>query len=558
MAKRTKAQAEAAFWARITTLGARRAPGARYVNTTTAVPLICAAGHECAPRPADVGQGGGICRRCSKRDLRAEEQFWTRVAELGGRPQPGAVYVNGKKPVPLWCSANHECRPKPTSLQMGQGICRKCTDPRMRRARENFWARVEELGAQAAEGAVYRDRLTPVALTCRAGHDCTPTPDDVIRRSLVCGECGVDRAAAEAGFLLAVAAVGAHLAPGSRYSAPTGRVAMVCANGHPCRPAAADVRPGRAFCPTCLAAERAAVEAQFWQRVADLGGRPAEGAHFYTKSKPVHLLCAEGHPCAPAPMNVLRGVGICQVCASNSPAEAAKAFWARVAELGATPMPGAKYAGKDTPVPLTCQAGHACSPTPANLRRGQGPCLPCFSAEAAAEAEAEFWDLVELQGAAPRPGARYVNGHTPVSLTCPDGHEIACRPGYLRSGGGLCPSCSISHDRVYLLEHPAAGAIKVGIASGTRRVALHQGRGYRLVAQWTGLDHVVATSTERTVLRNWRDAGLAPVTGVPIDGRTETAPAAELTNALACLERLLGPADQQNEQPEPATAALAA
>lgn len=544
MARRTPAEAAAAFWARVDQLNGRPAPGAVFTKVSAPVALVCARGHECTPRPAAVLAGCHICRRCSQYDPAAEAAFWLRVRELGGRAQPGAEYDNANTPVPVWCAAGHDCRPKPKSLQGGQGLCRRCANEAVRITREAFWRRVADLGAHPTRASVYRDRDTPVALVCSAGHPCTPTPAKVIGSFIVCDACGLDRHRAEASFLSSAVDCGARLAPGARFVAGHSRVEMVCAAGHTCTPRPGDVRPGRQFCRSCGATRGDELEADFWARVDELGGRPSAGARYQDQSTPVAVMCAQGHACSPRPSNLRqRGTGLCKICGDNSASAAAAVFWARVVELGATAAPGATYGGRDVPVPLVCAAGHACSPTPKNVRAGQGPCTRCADEEAAALAKEQFWKTVRTHGARRQPGATYTNVGTPVPLICARGHHTAPYPNHVLAGGGVCGQCAVSYDRVYLLEHEQAGAIKVGIASGPKRVAVHRLRGYRLLAQWTGLEHGVAVAAERAVLANWREGGLEPVPGVPADGHTETAPHAARTRTVAALTAQLGPTE---------------
>jgi len=51
----------------------------------------------------------------------------------------------------------------------------------------------------------------------------------------------------------------------------------------------------------------------------------------------------------------------------------------RVAELGAALAPGAAYRCNNTPVPLICAQGHACSPQPTNVIQGHGICGECIA-----------------------------------------------------------------------------------------------------------------------------------------------------------------------------------
>ncbi|MCZ2858182.1 hypothetical protein [Blastococcus sp. VKM Ac-2987] len=85
----------------------------------------------------------------------------------------------------------------------------------------------------------------------------------------------------------------------------------------------------------------------------------------------------------------------------------------------------------------------------------------------------------------------------------------------------------------------------------------HVGRGYRLVAQWVGLDHDAALTAERAVITRWRAAGVEPVATAPRNGVTETAPAALLAGTRAHLGLLLGtPTGDTSSAWSPGDAAL--
>jgi len=190
-------------------------------------------------------------------------------------------------------------------------------------------------------------------------------------------------------------------------------------------------------------------------------------------------------------------------------------------------------------VALICVAGHACAPTPDNLKQGRGPCLTCTSQDPVV-AEATFWSRVAARGGRRAPGAVYVNSSTKVPLICAAGHDCAPRPDSVNHGQGICDECAATFGRVYLLLHSAAGVLKVGVASGPVRVRRHVARGYRLIAQWTGVEHDAARAAERSVLTRWRAAGIDAVAAAPRNGRTETAPARHLLATRAQLGLLLG------------------
>jgi hypothetical protein len=228
-ARRTPEQAKAAFLALVAEHGGELAEGAAYRDTRTPVDLVCREGHACDPHPFQLLAGGPRCGTCARQGA-AIAAFLARVAELGAELAAGAVYVNSKTPVDLVCDEGH-------------GICLVCSgqDPATSEAR--FWARVHAHGARPAPGAVYVNRQTPVDLICAKG----------------------TRAA------------------GRR---PRGRG---CASSAP----AGTVPPRR---------RRSGRE---WT---------SSGGGLRRRDDPLALICAAGHRCSPTPAAVNFGHGICQQC----------------------------------------------------------------------------------------------------------------------------------------------------------------------------------------------------------------------------------------------------
>jgi len=178
------AVAEAAFRARLTELGATLLEP--YRNSHTPVRVRCAAGHECRPHPNGVTRGGGVCRTCAGNDpVAAEAAFRARLTELGATLlEP---YRRRHSAVRVRCAAGHECRPTPGSVISGNGECAACavTNPVVAEAR--FRARVAELGGEVLEP--YQGGGTPVRVRCAAGHECKPRPSSVIAGRGICRVC---------------------------------------------------------------------------------------------------------------------------------------------------------------------------------------------------------------------------------------------------------------------------------------------------------------------------------------------------------------------------------
>jgi len=305
------AVAAAAFRARLAELGAELLEPA-WLGVDTPQRVRCAAGHECAPRPASVRRGGGICRTCAGNDPRvAEAAFRARLAELGAEllePYRGSL-----SPHRVRCAAGHECTPRPAEVQRGRGICRTCAgnDPAV--AEAAFRARLAELGAELLEP--YRGNHSPVRVRCAAGHECFPQPAHVQQGEGICRACaGNDPAVAEAAFRARLAELGAELL--EPYRGNHSPVRVRCAAGHECTPQPANVQQGRGICRTCAGKDPAAAETAFRARLAELGAELLEPA-WLGGNVPHRVRCAAGHESATRPSHVLAGRGACRFCAGK-------------------------------------------------------------------------------------------------------------------------------------------------------------------------------------------------------------------------------------------------
>jgi hypothetical protein len=242
-----------------------------------------------------------------------EEAFRRRVVELGGRVIGN--YAGANTPVDCVCAEGHTCRPRPANLQRGQGLCRTCAG-RLRRAgltptdaEAAFRARVTEIGGQVL--GKYAGAGTPVDCVCAAGHSCRPKPSKVQQGRGICRVCaGKDPAAAEGAFRARVAELGGRVV--GEYVSVAIPIACVCVNGHPCQPRPADLKRGQGMCRTCAGLCPVAAERAFRDAVSAQGGLVV-GA-YVDSGTPVPVICRLGHACAPNPSNVQRGQGVCHTC----------------------------------------------------------------------------------------------------------------------------------------------------------------------------------------------------------------------------------------------------
>lgn len=186
-ARRSPADAEAAFRSRLAELGAELLEP--YVNSKTGHLVRCAAGHECHPRPNTLASTPyGICSTCARNDPRAAEAaFRERLAGMGATPLYERWQGN-QHPYPVRCASGHICRPRPNDIQQGDGICRTCAGVDSAMAEAAFVRRLDALGATSLYGE-WRGTKPPHHVRCNAGHDCYPRPGDVLAGQGICRKC---------------------------------------------------------------------------------------------------------------------------------------------------------------------------------------------------------------------------------------------------------------------------------------------------------------------------------------------------------------------------------
>jgi hypothetical protein len=245
--------------------------------------------------------------------------------------------------------------------------------PRTIRAEASFREHLERAGATLLEPEFLGTKQKH-HVRCAAGHDCYPKPNSIQQGQGICRTCGgCDPIAAESAWLTRLAALGAEpLEPYTTALAPT---LIRCRGGHESRPQPSSVASGNGVCVTCAGKDPAVAEADFLQRLAELGATPLYGEWLGANAKH-HVRCVSGHDCYPRPTWVRRGCGVCRACAGNDPVATEARFRERLAELGATPLYG-NWAGSNNPHRIRCKAGHESTPRPSDVLQGNGVCRKC-------------------------------------------------------------------------------------------------------------------------------------------------------------------------------------
>lgn len=286
-----------------------------------------------------------------------------------------------------------------------------------------------------------------------------------------------------------------------------------CPEGHDCMPRPTNVGQGQGLCRVCVGHDSTSAEVAFRSRIGELGGVVIEPV-WLGKDTPHRVRCPEGHDCTPTPGNVRRGQGICRVCVGHDPVFAETMFRTRVAELGGVVVEPA-WLGADVSHRVRCAEGHDCSPRPTSLQRGAGLCRACANLDPAF-AEAAFRSRVaELGGIVIEPV--WLGSGVPHRVQCAKGHDSTPHPTSVQQGQGICRTCAGRvWDAFYVVLDDGRGRLKFGISSGSSRyrIGRHRLAGYRTVVRLlTNLSGDTAPLIERRVLSVLKLAGEQPIHG---------------------------------------------
>ena len=389
--------------------------------------------------------------------LQSWENFRKRIAELGGtvlEPE----YLGSGRGHRCRCAQGHECRPHPSHVQQGKGICPVCAGNDTATARDAFYKRIAELGGTVLEPQ-WRGNSRSYLCLCPNGHECRPWPSHVKEGIGMCRTCaGQDSAIAEENFRRRVAELGGVvLEPKWLGNGKPHRCR--CIQGHKCRPRPGHVQQGRGICLTCAGKDPVTAEENFHRRVTELGGIVLEPT-WLGNGTPHLVRCSNNHERRIVPSNIQQGRGICQNCGGkNNPLNVQKttaardAFYKRVAELGGIVLEPT-WLGNPRPHRCRCVRGHECRPQPSHVRKGQGICRTCA-----------WWD----------------------------------------------------QDVLYVTRNPATGCVKFGITGGDGRdrLGVHRTAGYTEILRLeTGLPEGVAVLAEQKIKTALEMAGAVPVRGV--------------------------------------------
>lgn len=148
----------------------------------------CTCGHECRPMPASLRAGQGMCQVCAGRDsATARNSFYKLVAELGGTVLEQR-WLGSHTPHRCLCVNGHECRPSLTVARRHRSLCKICRGLDSATAWENFRQGVSRLGGEVLE-PTWLGKDKPHRCRCARGHECRPLPSGIRTGQGMCAIC---------------------------------------------------------------------------------------------------------------------------------------------------------------------------------------------------------------------------------------------------------------------------------------------------------------------------------------------------------------------------------
>lgn len=123
----------------------------------------------------------------------------------------------------------------------------------------------------------------------------------------------------------------------------------------------------------------------------------------------------------------------------GSPVKAWAQFKARVEELDGEVLES-HWLGSAVRHRVICPKGHETTALPNAVQRGQGMCRPCSGSDPETAWSAFKARVKELGGTVVEP--EWLGKDKRHGVICRQGHPCKPRPGYVRSGGGICSVCS--------------------------------------------------------------------------------------------------------------------
>jgi hypothetical protein len=358
-----------------------------YVRSTDKVVIVCGKHGEFEQGASKHYWRGDGCMKCSGHCREhAQENFRKRIKELGGKVvgEYKGIHVG----VECKCLKKHKCKPVPSYIRDGGGMCKICANLDTKTAGKNFNDAIEKLGGCVI--GEYKNAKVGVDCICPEKHRCKPIPSSIQQGNGMCKICSkTDLETSKKKFVETIELLGGCVI--GEYIGTDVRVDCICPEKHKCKPIPSRVRQGGGMCRICAKRDPETTKKNFFEIIEKLGGcviGEYKGVHIG-----VECLCPEEHSCRPSPSHIQQGGGMCRICSGKDFETSKKNFFENIEKLGGQVI--GEYKGAHIRVNCLCPEKHRINPTPANIRKGLGiMCNRCSQTKKYSKGQIEWLESV--------------------------------------------------------------------------------------------------------------------------------------------------------------------
>ncbi|MFF3575887.1 GIY-YIG nuclease family protein [Streptomyces mirabilis] len=160
----------------------------------------------------------------------------------------------------------------------------------------------------------------------------------------------------------------------------------------------------------------------------------------WTATKALYLVrCTEGHESSIKPINLLKMEGICKICNEATRQLEMLSDFKERVEALGGQVLEETWLGAQTPHRCICPKGHVCTPRPCSIKSGQGMCFSCSGSDPVRAWESFVSRMIDLGAEVLEES--WLGAETPHRVRCKGGHEISVWPSGAGKGKGICRIC---------------------------------------------------------------------------------------------------------------------
>lgn len=199
-----------------------------YIRKHERIECVCIFGHISFVKPAHFPKYGGMCSTCSLTSPeKAKENFYANLEKIGAKPLE--EYTRCDIKVKVICKNNHQCDVIPSSLVQGRGICLKCANICPIDSERKFREKIESMGGKVL--GEYKKNSDMIKVLCPKNHICYPRPASVKSGFGMCAACA-GQSSEETKKTFYRSLLDANFTRKGEYTTSKNKVAILCPKNH--------------------------------------------------------------------------------------------------------------------------------------------------------------------------------------------------------------------------------------------------------------------------------------------------------------------------------------